>query len=102
MAADSSAAPDLLETGVPNLDLILGGGLRRRSIAMVIGAPGAGKTILAEQMAFHIAARGAAALYLTGFSETHDKLVGHGRALSFFAPELIGQQIQFASLPDLL
>ena len=42
----------MLETGVPNLDRVLGGGLRRGSLTMVIGAPGNGKTILAQQIAF--------------------------------------------------
>lgn len=98
----ASTAPDVLETGVPNLDRILGGGLLRRSLAMIIGAPGTGKTLLAEQIAFHGAAHGIPALYLTGYSETHDKLVAHSHGLDFFTPERIGQQIQFFSLPDLM
>jgi circadian clock protein KaiC len=93
---------DRLETGVPNLDRVLGGGLRRRSTVMVIGAPGTGKTILAQQIAFHGAARGEATLVLTGFSETHDKLLAHSQGLRFFAPELIGELIQFTSLTDIL
>jgi circadian clock protein KaiC len=102
--ADESrgAAPDLLETGVPNLDRILGGGLLARSLAMAIGTPGTGKTLMAQQIAFHNAAQGAAVLYLTGFSETHDKLLSHSRNLTFFAPDLIGSRLQFGSLPDLL
>ena len=103
MADDSgAAAPELLETGVPNLDRILGGGLLARSLAMVIGTPGTGKTLMAQQIAFHNAARGAAVLYLTGFSETHDKLLRHSRGLTFFAPHLVGSRIQFGSLTDLL
>lgn len=97
-----SPTTEKLETGVPNLDRILGGGILPRSVAMVIGAPGTGKTVLAQQLAFHVASRGAPALYLTGYSETHDKLVAHNRGLGFFAPDLIGQQLQFGSLPDLL
>jgi circadian clock protein KaiC len=93
---------DRLETGVPNLDRVLGGGLRRRSTVMVIGAPGTGKTILAQQIAFHGAARGEAALVLTGFSETHDKLLAHSQGLHFFAPELIGDLVHFTSLTDVL
>ena len=56
MASEAGGAPELLETGVPNLDRILGGGLPRRSTLMVIGAPGSGKTILALQFTFHTAA----------------------------------------------
>lgn len=103
MSEDShGAAPEQIKTGVPNLDRILGGGLLARSLAMVIGTPGTGKTLLAQQIAFHNAAQGRAALYLTGFSETHDKLLRHSRGLTFFAPNLIGSRIQFGSLPDLL
>src|SRR6266576_2056796 len=102
MAGGSDEAPDVLETGVPNLDLILGGGLVRRSLAMVIGTPGTGKTIMAEQIAFHTAEQGAAILYLTGYSETHDKLLSHSRGLTFIRPELLGTAVQFGSLPDLL
>src|SRR5688500_4936752 len=101
-AARQAEAPDMLETGVPNLDRVLGGGLRRGSLTMLIGAPGNGKTILAQQIAFHLAERGAPTLFLTGYSETHDKLIAHSRALRFFAPARIGQQIQFASLTGLL
>jgi circadian clock protein KaiC len=102
MAGDVGGSPELLETGVPNLDRVLGGGLARRATAMVIGAPGSGKTILALQIAFHQAARGARALYLTGYSETHDKLLSYGHGLGFFAPAVVGRQIQLGSLPDLL
>jgi circadian clock protein KaiC len=90
------------ETGVPNLDRILGGGLLRGTIMMVIGPPGSGKTILAQQMVFHAARQGKIALYFTGYSETHEKLLAHNRSLSYFVPEAIGEQVQMGSLPDLL
>jgi circadian clock protein KaiC len=91
-----------MATGVPNLDLVLGGGLLRGTIAMVIGPPGSGKTILAQQMAFRAAERGETALYFTGYSETHDKLLAHNRSLTYFRAEAIGAQVQMGSLPDLL
>lgn len=102
MALGDRRAPALLATGVPNLDRILGGGIQPGSTVMLIGAPGTGKTIMAEQIAFHTAARGANVLYLTGYSETHEKLMRHSRDLRFFAPERIGKEVQFLSLPDLL
>ena len=92
----------LVETGVPNLDQVLGGGLPWTGIALVLGPPGSGKTTMAQQIAFHRAARGERVLFLTGFSETHDKLLRLGRSLRFFDPEQVGTAIQFGSLPDLL
>lgn len=91
-----------LDPGVPNLDRVLDGGLLRGTIAMVIGPPGSGKTILAQQIAFRAARRGEAALYFTGFSETHEKLLALNRLLDYFIPDAIGVQVQMSSLPDLL
>lgn len=89
-------------SGVPQLDRILGGGILPGSLTLVIGSPGTGKTLLAQQIAFHQASSGGSALYLTGYSETHDKLFNHSSDLSFFQPDLVGTRIQFASLLDLL
>jgi circadian clock protein KaiC len=90
------------QTGVANLDAILGGGLLRGTIVMIIGPPGSGKTILAQQIAFTAARRGEGALYFTGYSETNHKLMAHNRSLAFFDPDIIGANIEMESLPDLL
>jgi circadian clock protein KaiC len=102
IVAPSRRTQERFETGVPNLDRVLGGGLLRGTTAMIIGPPGSGKTILAQQVAFGAAARGEVVLYFTGYSETHDKLLAHNRSLTFFVPETIGTNIQLSSLPDLL
>ena len=94
--------PERFQTGVPNLDEVLGGGLLRGAIVMVIGPPGSGKTILAQQISFSAARRGETALYLTGYSETHDKLLAHNRTLTYFDPTVIGTGVQMGSLPDLM
>jgi circadian clock protein KaiC len=41
-----------LRTGIPDLDLILGGGFEPGSLVILASAPGTGKTILAQQAAF--------------------------------------------------
>lgn len=87
-----------LTTGVPGLDVVLGGGVPVNSIVMVGGPPGAGKTVLIEQIMFHQAKTGRRALFLTTLSEPHDKLLRHAEAFPWFEPELIGREIQFLSL----
>ena len=51
---------DRLQSGSGRLDAILGGGLPGNAIHLIVGPPGSGKTILAEQYAFANATVGAA------------------------------------------
>lgn len=51
----------VLVTDVPGLDTILGGGLAQGNLVFVVGALGAGKTILANQILFHHARGGGVA-----------------------------------------
>jgi circadian clock protein KaiC len=69
-------------TGVRNLDALLGGGLPKGSVSVVGGPPGAGKTILAQQICFHNATDDHPALYFSTLSEPTAKTL---RYLSRFA-----------------
>ncbi|GAC1455258.1 MAG: circadian clock protein KaiC [Ktedonobacterales bacterium] len=89
-------------TGIPNLDLILGGGLPRGSLVIVVGPPGSGKTTLANQMAFAAAHAGRRALVLTALSEPTNKLIAHLRTFSFYDERLIGDTLQVLSLQQFL
>lgn len=89
-------------TGVPHLDEVLGGGLPRGSLVLVMGLPGSGKTTLASQIAFTAAHAGKTALILTALSESTAKLIAHLRPFTFFDPELIGGPVQFFSLQGTL
>lgn len=91
-----------LPTGVPNLDLLLGGGLPRGSLLLIVGPPGSGKTTLANQIVFTTASAGQRAIVFTALSEPSSKLVAHLTSFTFFAPELVGEPIQFLSLEQFL
>src|SRR5436309_12579970 len=89
-------------TGVPQLDLVLGGGLPRGTLIILQGSPGSGKTTLASQMAFAAAKRGQRVLFLTAFSEPTTKLLEHLRSYHFFDPDLVGDHVQVFSLQQFL
>ena len=94
----------LMPTGVPNLDAVLGGGLPIHSLNVVAGAPGSGKTILAQQILFsHIQRNSKAkALYLSTLSEPSMKVVRYMQHFSFFDADAFGQRVLFRDLGDLL
>jgi circadian clock protein KaiC len=94
---DSTHGSGPLSTGVPGLDTVLRGGLPRGSVHIIEGPPGAGKTILANQIAFHVAGQGRRAAYLTLLAESHARLLGHLRCLKFFRAELVGHGVDYAS-----
>src|SRR5438132_9756592 len=82
----------LFETGIPSLDVLLGGGIPRRQSLVVTGNPGGGKTILVNQIAFLAAARGVPVVFATVTSEPHDKMVEQLAGFRFFRPDLVGEQ----------
>ncbi|HEX3636572.1 MAG TPA: ATPase domain-containing protein [Paraburkholderia sp.] len=86
-----------VETGVPGLDEILGGGLVNGGVYLLEGMAGAGKTILSSQIGFHRVSQGEKVLYMTLIAESHDKLLAHLRGLSFFDEAAVAQQMLFVS-----
>lgn len=91
-----------LATHVPGLDEILGGGIPLRSMTLILGKPGAGKTILAEQIAVEHARAGNRVLILTVLSEAHEQMLASLREFSFFDESLVGDRIRFLSIQTLL
>jgi circadian clock protein KaiC len=91
-----------LPTGVAGLDLVLGGGLERGGAMVLAGAPGTGKTILAQQICFAVATSEHKAVYYTTLSEPHTKLVRHLQPFSFFDLESLGGRVEHIHLGDLL
>src|SRR6201991_2898776 len=79
-----SSESDRFSTGIPGLDTILGGGVFEGGIYIIQGAPGAGKTILGNQICFAHAAQDRHALYITLLAESHARMIRHMRRLAFF------------------
>jgi circadian clock protein KaiC len=87
-----------LLTGIPRLDTILGGGLVEGASYIVQGLPGAGKTILSNQVAFANVSRGGKVLYVTLLAETHERLFQSLGTLNFFDPSQLGTNISYVSV----
>ncbi len=91
---------DRLRSGSPRLDAIVGGGLPGNAIHLIVGPPGSGKTILAEQYAFANATVERPAVYLSTVSEPLDKLIRFGQTLEFFDVASVGQRVFYESLGE--
>jgi circadian clock protein KaiC len=86
-----------LLTGIPGLDAVLRGGLVKGSVYVVQGPPGAGKTILANQLGYRHAAAGGRVVYMTLMAETHARMMQSLRGMAFFRPELVPSAFQYVS-----
>ena len=93
-----AGAIKFLGTASPVLDQLLGGGLPERSVTVVAGEPGAGKTIFALQFIFHLARQNLKTLYFTTLSEPALKLVRYMQMFSFFDQDLLDDRIVFVDL----
>jgi circadian clock protein KaiC len=99
MGIDPTGRPQLerLPTGVPGLDTILSGGFARGGIFIVEGSPGAGKTILGNQICFRHVADGGRALYMTLLAENHARMLLHIGQLGFFEETVIPDRLYYIS-----
>ena len=93
---------DRLQSGIAGLDTLLLGGFIRNGLYIVYGAPGAGKTILSNQICYAQATTGGRALYVTLLSEQHERLLANLRGLSFFDETKVAREITYISAFQLL
>ena len=87
-----------LGSGNQRLDGVLGGGLPGNGISIIMGLPGTGKTIIAQQYTFHNARPDRPAVYFSTLSEPLEKIVRFGQSLDFFAAAAIGKSVYFEDL----
>jgi circadian clock protein KaiC len=91
-----------LPSGNGRLDAVLGGGFLAHAINLVVGPPGSGKTILAQQYVFHNATARRPALYLTTVSEPLEKILRYGQTMAFFDASAVGRAVFYEDLGELL
>ena len=89
-----------LSTGVPGLDILLGGGLSEFSFNLIAGAPGSGKTTLAHQMMFSLANPERKALFFTVLGEPPLKMLRYQQQYSFFDLDKVGESIRYVNLAE--
>jgi circadian clock protein KaiC len=91
-----------VSTGNPEADLILGGGFLANSINIVMGEPGTGKTLFAEQLLFRNADGQRPGLYLTTLSEPLSKVVAYLQQFEFYDENKLGTAVIYDDLGPVL
>jgi len=90
----------LLDTGVPGLNEVLGGGLPEFSFNLIAGEPGSGKTTLCMQFLFANATVARPGLFITLLGETSLKMLRYQQRFSFFHREQVGSAVHFLNLSE--
>ena len=89
-----------LQSGVPGLDEILGGGLPEFSFNLIGGAPGAGKTTLAQQIMFALSGPDRPALYFTVVGEPPIKMLRYQQQFTFFDMARVHKSVRYVNLGE--
>jgi circadian clock protein KaiC len=91
---------NLLDTGVPGLNDVLGGGMPALSFNLIAGGPGSGKTTLTMQILFANATPKRPGLFITLLGETSLKMMRYQQLYSFFDPTRVGSDVHFLNLSE--
>jgi len=87
-----------LTSGIDGLDRILAGGFISGASYIIQGQPGAGKTILSNEIAFAHVAGGGRVLYVTLLAESHERLFQSLDPFAFFDRTHLGSAITYVSV----
>lgn len=99
MTEQNSVSPDLerLPSRIPGLDIILGGGFFSSGVYILMGTPGSGKTLFANQLCCGHVAAGGRAVYVTLLAESHARMLQHLRPMTFFDESAIPNKLTYIS-----
>lgn len=89
--------PQRIPSGITGLDRILQGGFLKGGSYLIMGPPGAGKTILGNQLCFNHVAVGGRAIYLTLLAETNSRMFAHIQTFSYFTLTPIADTLSYLS-----
>ena len=87
-----------LTSGHQPLDEVLDGGLPGNGISIIMGLPGTGKTIIAQQYTFRNARPDRPAVYFSTLSEPLEKIIRFGQGLEFFDAAAVGRSVFYEDL----
>lgn len=99
-ARPSRAALELIDTGVPGLNDVLGGGVPALSFNLIAGSPGSGKTTMAMQILFANATAERPGLFITLLGETSLKMLRYQQLYDFFKADRIESEVHFLNLSE--
>lgn len=99
-AKAKAPALKLLDTGMPGLNEVLGGGLPALSFNLIAGGPGSGKTTMSMQILFANATPARPGLFITLLGETSFKMLRYQQLFAFFDRDRVGADVHFLNLSE--
>ncbi len=92
-----SDALERFSSGIPGLDVILDGGFFAGGLYLIQGAPGTGKTTVANQICFTHIRAGGRAIYVTLLAEYHARMMQYLGGMKFFDASRIPDDFSYLS-----
>ncbi len=91
----STLLTDRITSGNPRADEILCGGFPKNSINIIMGLPGTGKSLFAEQLVFANAGDDRPIVYLTTLSEPLAKVLSYLQRFAFYDEDKMGTAVLY-------